>query len=182
MNVVKFSLLILLISMVEMVYSQPIEIISTQDLDFGTVSQYDVTGGTVTVSNTGSRLATGNIALIGSTFSLAAFTIILDNTLCEDDDGNDHGNGHGNDHGNDHCDGQDQFSLQIDSPTVSLSGSNGGSLLLHIGTANPEFPSVENGTPTTVYVGGTLTIGSSSANPPGTYSGNVVLYFNLHYE
>jgi len=156
MHTLKFSLLILLISMFEMVSSQPIEITNTQDLALGTFSQFDDVGGTVTVSNTGSRSATGNVTLIGSTFSYAAFTITTDST--------------------------DQFSLQIDKPAISLSGSNGGSMSLQIGTANPEFPSVVFGSPATVYIGGTLTVGTSSANPSGGYSGNILLTFDFHYE
>lgn len=156
MNPLRISLLILFALMFKVVLSQPIKIINTQDLNFGIFCQTDDTGGTVTVSNTGTRSVTGNVTLISSTFSYAVFTITTDST--------------------------DLFSLQIDKPAISLSGSNGGSMLLQIGTSNPEFPSVVAGQPATVYIGGTLNVGSRSENPSGTYSGNYLLYFNFHYE
>lgn len=158
MNKLKLSLLILVLltSMFNVVLSQPIVITNTQDLNFGIFCQTDDIGGTVSVSNTGSRSATGNITLIGETFSYAVFTITTDST--------------------------DLFSLQIDKPAISLSGSNGGSMLLQIGTSNPEFPSLVAGSPATVYIGGVLTVGSRSENPSGTYSGNYLLYFNFYYE
>jgi len=148
--------LIFLIFSSEKVLSQPIEITNNQDIYFGIFSQYDDVGGTVIVSNTGSRSSTGNIILIGSTFSYASFTITTDST--------------------------NLFSLEIDKPTINLSGSNGGSMSLQIGTANPEFPSVVNGSPATVYIGGTLTVGTRSTNPSGAYSKNYILTFNVHYE
>lgn len=156
MNRLKLSLLILLISMFKMVLSQPIVITNTQDLNFGIFCQSDDIGGTITVSNTGTRSSTGNVTLIGQTFSYAAFTITTDST--------------------------NQFSLQIDKPAISLSGSNGGSMLLQIGTSNPEFPSLVLGSPAIVYIGGTLTLGTRLENPSGSYSGNYLLYFNFYYE
>jgi hypothetical protein len=156
MNMLKVLLLILLTFLSEKVLSQSIEITNNQDIDFGTFSQYDDVGGTVTVSNTGSRSNTGNIIFIGSTFSYASFTITTDST--------------------------NLFSLEIDKPTISLLGSNGGSMSLQISTANPEFPSVVSGSPAIVYIGGTLTVGTRSTNPPGAYSKNYILTFNVHYE
>jgi hypothetical protein len=152
----RLLLFILFILMFKMVLSQPIEITNTQDINFGIFCQTDDIGGTVTVSNTGTRSATGNVTLIGQTFSYAAFTITTDST--------------------------DQFFLQIDKPAISLSGSNGGSMSLQIGTSNPEYPSLVIGSPAIVYIGGTLTLGTRSENPSGTYSRNYLLYFNFHYE
>lgn len=142
--------------MFKMVLSQSIAITNTQDLNFGIFCQTDDIGGTVTVSNTGTRSATGNITFIGQTFSYAAFTITTDSI--------------------------NQFSLQIDKPAISLSGSNGGSMLLQIGTSNPEFPSLVIGSPAIVYIGGTLTLGTRSESPSGMYGGNYLLYFNFYYE
>jgi len=156
MNRLKLSLLILLVSMGKIVLSQSVVITNTRDLNFGIFCQTDDNEGAVTVSNTGSRSATGNITLIGETFSYAVFTITTHSAH--------------------------QFSLQIDKPAINITGSNGGAMLLQIGTANPEFPSVVRGQPATVYMGGTLSIGSRSENPAGSYSGNCLLYFNFYYE
>ncbi|MBI9039198.1 MAG: DUF4402 domain-containing protein [Bacteroidales bacterium] len=158
MNSLKSSLLVLVLltSMGKMCLSQTIDITNTQNLNFGTFCQTDDAGGTVTVSNTGTRSSTGNIAPIGQSFSYAVFTITTDSV--------------------------NQFSLQIDKPLISISGSNGGSMSLQIGTANPEFPSLVVGYPATVYIGGTLTIGTRSENPAGSYNGNYLLYFNFYYE
>ncbi len=64
--------------------------------------------------------------------------------------------------------------------SVNLTGSNGGSITLNIDsfstgqtfitTANLPFTNP-------VYVGGTLTIGNSSASPPGEYNGYFTLTF-----
>lgn len=158
MNSLKSSLLILVLltSMYKVCLSQPVEITNTQNLNFGIFCQTDDAGGTVIVTNTGARSSTGNITLIGQSFSYAIFTITTDSV--------------------------NQFSLQIDKPAINITGSNGGSMLLQIGTANPEFPSLVTGQPATVYIGGTLSVGSRSENPSGTYSGNYILYFNFHYE
>ena len=158
MNTSRVLLLIsiLFASTVNIVLAQPIEVTNTQNLNFGFFCQTDNTGGTVTVSNTGSRSATGNITLISSSYSCAAFTITTDST--------------------------NQFSLQISQPEIDISGSNGGSMLLQIGSSNPEFPTIATGQPATIYLGGTLNVDSRSENPAGTYSGNYLLYFNFYYE
>ncbi len=158
MNSSKVSLLILILiaSTVKLVFAQPIEVINTQYLNFGVFCQNDDAGGTVTISNTGSRSATGNMTLFSSSHSCAAYTITTDST--------------------------NQFSLQISQPEIDISGSDGGSMLLQIGSSNPEFPTVISGQPATIYLGGTLKVASRSENPAGTYSGNYLLYFNFYYE
>jgi hypothetical protein len=57
--------------------------------------------------------------------------------------------------------------------SVSLTRAGGGSLTLQIGDSYPASPFVLSVPPvqTDVYVGGTLTVGNISANPPGSYSG-----------
>ena len=55
-----------------------------------------------------------------------------------------------------------------------LSGSNGGSVTLHIGTASTGALFITSAVPparTQVRIGGTLSIGSALANPAGSYSG-----------
>ena len=65
---------------------------------------------------------------------------------------------------------------------VSLTGSNGGSMSMHIGNSDPASPFIIT-TPqpvrTQVKIGGTLTIGSPVVNPPGTYTGTFYITFNL---
>ena len=65
---------------------------------------------------------------------------------------------------------------------VTLTGSNGGSMSMHIGYSDPPSPfiiTVPQPVRTQVKVGGTLTAGSPVANPPGTYTGTFYITFNL---
>lgn len=65
-------------------------------------------------------------------------------------------------------------------PSINLTGTNGGSITLNINsfstgqtfitTASPPLPNP-------VYVGGTLSLEGSSANPPGKYNGTFTLTF-----
>ncbi|SFD78858.1 protein of unknown function [Chitinophaga sp. CF118] len=62
----------------------------------------------------------------------------------------------------------------MNGPDVNLSGSGGGTLSLHIGTASTGTPFVATATSparTQVRIGGTLTVGNMLANPAGSYSG-----------
>ena len=76
----------------------------------------------------------------------------------------------------------------INGPDVSLGGSNTGSLNLHLGKSDrgPSGSSfIATGTPfgndkmvrLMVKIGGTLTVGPVSANPPGFYSGTFLVTF-----
>jgi hypothetical protein len=134
---------------------RPITITVTgQGLSFGAFSQ-GAAGGTVTITSAGSRSATGDIILLnlGYTFSTALFQITGNpGTL---------------------------VSL-LNGPDVSLPGSNGGSMLLHIGSSSPASPFIINTVPpayTSLNVGGVLTVGNPGSNPPGSYSGNFNITF-----
>lgn len=64
---------------------------------------------------------------------------------------------------------------------ATLTGSNGGSMLMHIGGSDPPSPFitiVNQPTRTSVSIGGTLTVGTAAANPPGTYNGTFYITFN----
>jgi len=64
---------------------------------------------------------------------------------------------------------------------IALTGSNGGTINLTLGTSDPPSPFitvVPQPQRTTVQIGGTLTIGTPAANPPGTYSGTFYITFN----
>jgi hypothetical protein len=62
----------------------------------------------------------------------------------------------------------------LNGPDVQLAWS-GYSMNLHIGTSLPASPFVNTNpysVPTELTVGGTLTVGNSISNPPGTYTGS----------
>lgn len=124
-----------------------------QALNFGAF--YATTGGSVVVSPTGSRSGTGDVVLIslGYTVTPALFEIeALPGTIVS----------------------------ILNGPDVTLHGSNGGSMMLHVGSASPGSPFIINTTPpsrTVVSVGGTLTVGTPAANPPGSYNGTFNITF-----
>ncbi|SDF68212.1 DUF4402 domain-containing protein [Chitinophaga filiformis] len=149
------GLLLLLIQVAQPVHAQeppprPISVYvnPAQGLIFGAFFQ-GVTGGTVTVFPDGSRTVTGSIvqANLGLPFSPAIFEVEANpGTL---------------------------ISI-MNGPDVTLTGSNGGTLSLHIGTASTGSQFITNTTPparTLVRIGGTLTVGPPLANPAGSYSG-----------
>lgn len=127
-------------------YSQTITY--NQPLLFGTFTPGS-SGGTITVSNTGARSTTGTvIALSGSTVQQAIFNIRIS--------------------GN-----RTITAINISNTTLTRTGG-GGSLSLTFTATNPSPPFAlnnSNGRNRDVSVGGTLTIGTISANPAGQYSG-----------
>jgi Domain of unknown function (DUF4402) len=130
-----------------------VTVVTSQNLSFGNFAQGSL-GGTVSVSSSGIRSWTGNIVLLtGGSVSPALFDVVANRgTLITIVNGSD----------------------------VSLNGSNGGTLMLHIGassTGSPFITSVARPTPTHVYIGGTLTVGNPGANPPGDYSGTFQVTF-----
>lgn len=119
-----------------------------QGLIFGAFFQ-GVTGGTVTVYPDGSRSVTGDLvqANLGQPFSPAIYEITANTGT--------------------------MISI-MNGPDVTLTGSNGGSIRLHIGISSTGSPFITTVTPpamTLVRIGGTLTVGSPLANPSGSYSG-----------
>lgn len=125
-----------------------------QGLIFGAFFQ-GIAGGTVIIYPDGSRAATGDIvqANLGQPYSPAIFEI----------------------------EAQPGTLISIlNGPDVPLNGSNGGTIVLHVGTASTGTPFITTVAPpgrTQVRVGGTLTIGSPLANPPGAYSGSFAITF-----
>jgi len=68
----------------------------------------------------------------------------------------------------------------LSGPPSTITGSNGGTLTLQTdGTwpASPFVTMVPFQQQTTVLVGGTLTVGTIAANPPGSYSGTIDVTF-----
>ena len=125
-----------------------------QGLSFGAIIP-GVSGGTVIVYPDGSRSKTGDIVLgnFGFSWSPALFEVEANiGTLITIQNG----------------------------PNVNLTGSNGGTMSMEIGDSDPVSPfvtTVQYPTRTSVKIGGTLTVGSLSANPAGSYSGTFIITF-----
>ena len=112
-------------------------------------------GGTVMVNHDGTRNVTGSLvqANLGFPFSPAVFEVEANPGTV--------------------------VSI-MNGPDVTLSGSNGGTLTLHLDNANtgPLFISaVAPPARTQVRIGGTLTVGSPIANPRGNYTGSFSITF-----
>lgn len=131
------------------------------DLHFGAFC-HGPSGGTLTMLYGGSRVAGGDVIPLnlGYTYGPAIFEISgIKGTI---------------------------ISITDNSATpFTLSGSNGGSLTLHMGTPSSN---TDSGTPfilnaeypfkMEIRVGGILSVGNSAANPPGSYSGTFSVTFN----
>lgn len=123
-----------------------------QHLNFGTIIPNGTSGGTVTVDHNGSRSYIGQIILppTGTFSSPALFEVIaLPGTLI----------------------------TITNSPVTYLSGSNTGSIALTLGPPSTGTPFIATGPVTDVFIGGTLTVQSLSANPAGFYSGTFTVTF-----
>ena len=132
-----------------------IAIYTIQGFDFGSFYQGN-SGGTVDISNTGIRSATGDIILInsGPLVSQAAFEI-------EAPEGS-------------------VISI-INGPDISIAGSNGGTISLKLGGADTGSPFITTEAPPTrtrIQIGGTLTIGNKLESPPGNYQGTFTITLN----
>ena len=114
------------------------------------------TGGTLTIMPDNSRSSTGGVVeanLSGYSYGAANFEILANPGTI--------------------------ISI-VNGPDVTLSGSNGGSLSLHIGASSPTSPfitTVSQPAYTTVTIGGILTVGSPTSNPTGSYTGSFVVTF-----
>jgi len=127
----------------------------SQHLSFGAFS-HGAAGGTVIIYPDESRDYTGEVLLLnlGYSYSAALFDIRANRGTV--------------------------ISI-LNGPDVLLTGSNGGSLLLHLGEFLPDSPfvtTVQWPTVTQVRIGGTLTVsGNPLANPPGNYTGSYSVTF-----
>jgi hypothetical protein len=134
---------------------RPIKLYSIQSMNFGAFYQ-GFSGGTVIVYANGTRSTTGDVHLLmlGFSFYPAVFQVDANvGTIVTITNGSD----------------------------AVLTGSNGGSMILHIGDSNPVSPFITNVSPsgrTSVSVGGILTVGNPGANPVGAYSGSFSVIFN----
>lgn len=134
---------------------RPVSVTVTgQTLSFGAFT-HGVAGGTVIISSAGARSATGDVILLnlGFSYSTALYELVANPGTV--------------------------ISI-LNGPDVSLPGSNGGSLTLKIGASDPVSPFVINTVPpayTLLNIGGTLTVGNTVSNPPGSYSGTFNITF-----
>jgi hypothetical protein len=113
------------------------------------------TGGTVTINPNGTRSVTGDVieANLGVSYSPAIFEIEANPGTV--------------------------ISI-LNGPDATLTGSNGGSIQLHLGSADTSSPFITASEPplrTVVKIGGTLTVGNQAANPEGVYSGSFSINF-----
>ena len=126
----------------------------SQNLSFGAFYQGG-SGGSVIISSAGSRSSTGDIVLLnmGYTFTTGLYDIVANpGTLVS----------------------------IIFGPDATLTGSNGGSMTLHLGPSSPSGSFIITTTPpysTQLNVGGTLIVGSPGSNHPGNYSGTFSITF-----
>jgi hypothetical protein len=126
-----------------------------QNLAFGAF-YHGNTGGTVMIASDGSRSATGDIVLLN--LGISYFNAIFE---IEAPPGS--------------------IVSILNGPDATLSGSNGGSMTLSIGSSTPATPFITTLQPpsrTQVNIGGTLTIGNNAASPPGSYTGTFYITFN----
>lgn len=126
----------------------------SQQLSFGAFYQ-GAFGGTVIIYPNGSRASTGDVVLLslGYIFSSGLYDV----------------------YGN-----PGTVVSILNMPDAILTGSNGGTITVHIGDTYPQSPFVLNGdypSATQLRVGGTLILGNPLDNPPGNYSGTYDLTF-----
>lgn len=132
-----------------------ISVYTIQNMHYGAFTQGPI-GGSVILSPTGIRTATGDVVLLnlGTSYMEAIFEI----------------------------EGIVGTSVSImNGPNATLTGSNGGSMSMTIGLSSPNSPFFNLIQPpgrTPVHIGGTLNIGVPASNPPGTYSGTFYITFN----
>lgn len=126
----------------------------SQNLSFGAFYQ-GATGGSVIIFPNGSRSSTGDVVLLnmGYSFSTGLYDVVANpGTLVS----------------------------ILNGPDAILSGSNGGSLTLKLGTTSPANPFIVTTSPpssTQLRIGGTLLVGTPLANPPGNFSGTFNVTF-----
>jgi hypothetical protein len=132
-----------------------ITVYTVQNMSFGAFSAG--TGGTVIISNIGTRSTTGDVVALslGTLYFHSIFDIDAP---------------------------QGAIVSLLNGSDATLTGSNGGTMSMHIGDSDPSSPfvvTVSQPARTQITVGGTLTVGNAVANPPGTYTGTFYITFNL---
>lgn len=153
-----YILPVLLILIFSMPLNAQVTIRINQGLNFG--SLYPVgSGGTVTISDNGDRLPpTGSVVLFPSTYHESSFTLSTTKKLRT----------------------YYVYSLTIQSP-ITMTRTGGGSMTLYLNTnGSNDGWSVTQKSSVTLHMGGTLNVGSVTANPPGNYSGSFRITANYY--
>jgi hypothetical protein len=133
-----------------------ISVYTVQQMSFGAFS-VGSTGGTIIISNDGTRLVTGDVVALNLGIPYYQSVFDIDAPL-------------------------GAIVSILNGSDITLTGSNGGTMSMHIGNSDPPSPfiiTVPQPVRTQVKIGGTLTAGSPVANPPGTYTGIFYITFNL---
>lgn len=125
-----------------------------QGLSFGAFVQGS-SGGSVIIYPNGSRSVTGSVIQVnlGYSFSPAIFEVDAE---------------------------PGTVITIVNGPDISLGGSNGGSMSMHIGTSSlvsPFIATAVSPSRTQLRIGGTLSVGNPLANPPGNYNGTFLVTF-----
>jgi len=133
---------------------RPITVNLLQNLNFGAFYT-GAAGGTVVIQPSGFRTSTGNIILVtlGFLYYPAIFGL------------------QGNPGSIIHI---------LNGPDAILTGSNGGSMTLHLGDSQPASPVILNMAPpsqTQIRIGGILVVGNPLVNPVGNYIGTFSIMF-----
>lgn len=132
-----------------------LSVYTVQNMSFGAFSHGNL-GGTIIISANGTRSVTGDVVAL----NLGAFWF---HSIFDID-----------------APAGSIISI-LNGPDATLTGSNGGSMNLRIGNSDPPSPFitiVSQPSRTPVNIGGTLTVGSPAANPPGMYTGTFYITFN----
>ncbi len=134
---------------------RPIRVdVTAQSLGFGAF-YHGVSGGTVVIDPSGSRSATGDVILLGLGYPYSAALLEV------------------------HAQPGTVISI-LNGPDMPLVGTPSGSMTLHPGNSLPASPFVsvaQFNVAQPLYIGGTLTVGSAAANPPGSYTGTFDITF-----
>lgn len=132
-----------------------LSIYTIQNLHFGAFTQGAI-GGTITISPAGIRTSSGDVVLLN--MGISYFESIFE------------------------VEGIVGATVSIlNGPNATLTGSNGGTMSMSIGSSSPSSPFINTVQPpgrTQVRFGGTLNVGAPASNPPGTYSGTFYITFN----
>jgi hypothetical protein len=133
---------------------RPVEVTSIRDLGFGAFA-IGAAGGTISINTAGARSYTGDIVLLNLVYTFSSATYRFT--------------------GN-----RGTVISILNGPDITLTGSNGGTMTLHLGISDPPSPFEITTTPpasTLMNIGGTLTVGSSATCPPGNYAGTFYITF-----
>ena len=129
---------------------RPIAVSLATGIEFG-IFFHGPTGGTVVISPDGTRTSTGDVFLVGFASSPLSFWI----------DAN-----------------PGTIISMLPIPTITLTGSSGGSMTMDIDATNPVLPFPAPSPTTQFFLGGTLNVSNALANPPGYYSATFFVTFN----